>query len=176
MEKEDFEKMNPKEKANYIKNNLNQGVSFKEIYDATMQDNELVKSKEALLNQFKKAGYPMPPKTSDYRKNHISAPQATDDSLPISIKNDRQEYEKLLQASDDIMQMLIWWKNNHCDQIAIDDRLSISVPQEGEDVRKSLRINVQVWKEWKSFCRKYPWFKEKDLLAKALLFYMEKGH
>ena len=174
MKKEDFDKMNPKEKANYIKNNLNQGMSFKEIYDATMHDNELAKSKEALINQFKKAGYQMTPKTSDYRISQAPAPESTENILLPSIKDDGQEYEKLVVASDDILQMLAWWKNRS-DQTAMADRLSVPAPQ-GEDVRKTFRINIQVWEEWKSFCSKYPGLREKDLLAKALLFYMKTDH
>lgn len=172
MEKRYFGKMSAKEKANYIKDNLNQGMSFQEIYDATMQDNELAKSKEALLNQFKRAGYQMEPKNSA-PEIIKEAPEATENILPPALKEEH-DYEKLVLAADDILQMLTWWKENQSHQLVIDDRLGIHVPQEGEEVRKSFRINVQVWEAWKFFCSKHPGFTEKDLLAKALLFYMRK--
>ena len=47
MPKDDFRKMDREEKAEYINNNLHGGMSFKDIYDATMYNNELIKSKEA---------------------------------------------------------------------------------------------------------------------------------
>lgn len=176
MSKEDFKKMDRKEKADYINNNLSQGMSFKDIYDATMQNSELAKSKEALLNQFRKAGYSINRPYSDNEPVNVPITKSNENTISSSTKDDNNELGKLLQASDDILQMLAWWKINHGNSVAIDDRLNIQIPQEGEDVRKYLRINIQVWDEWKAFCSIHSNFSEKDLLAKALLFYMKKEH
>jgi hypothetical protein len=166
----DFSKMDRKEKAEYINSNLSQGTSFKEIYEATMHNSELARSKEALLNQFKKAGYRVN-QSSNYE--NIKAPgNSTDNTCQTALRNDTK-IESLIAASDDILQMLAWWKNNH-DNSSIDDWLNIEIPHDGEDVRKSLRINMKVWNEWKAFCSKNSGFSEKDLLAKALLFYMKQ--
>jgi len=163
--------MDKKEKADYINNNLSQGMSFQDIYDATIHNNELAKSKEALLNQFKKAGYRTNKPHSDYETTK-DVTKSTENTI-LSPRVDDNGLENLLQASDDILEMLAWWKNNHDNPAAIDDRLNIEIPRDGEDVRKSLKINAQVWDEWKAFCSKCPGFTEKDLLAKALLFYMK---
>ena len=172
LDKEYFIKLDTKEKAEYIKNNLNQGMSFKDIYDATMYNNELVKSKEMLLNQFKKAGYQI------NKKNSVE--EAHQDVSLFEFKNqinkddiNHDKLENILQVSDDILEMLEWWKNNNIGNF-IDDRLTISIPSNGEDIRKTIRINTQVWDEWKIFCSKNSGFNEKDLLAKALLFYIRK--
>jgi hypothetical protein len=162
--------MNKKEKAEYINSNLSQGMSFKDIYEATMHNNELAKSKEALLNQFKKAGYRVN-QPSDY-ENNKAAGTSIESTLQTPIKDDN-EIRNLIEASDDILQMLEWWKNNH-NNPSIDDRLNIEIPRDGEDIRKSLRINTKVWDEWKAFCGKCSRFSEKDLLAKALLYYMKQ--
>lgn len=164
----DFSKMDRKEKAEYINSNLSQGTSFKEIYEATMHNNELVRSKEALLNQFKKAGYRI---NQPADNKNIKAPGKSTDNT-CQTRNDNK-IENLIASSDDILQMLAWWKNNR-DNPAIDDRFNIEIPRDGEDIRKSLRINTKVWDEWKAFCSKCSGFSEKDLLAKALLFYMKQ--
>lgn len=153
MVKGDFGNLGKREKAEYINRKLNEGMSLKDIYNSTLNNNELTKSKESLVNQFNRAGY-----------NNNPAPG-----------EEKIRLDKLLEVSDDILDMLTWWKNNNKVQnSSIDNRLAISLPTEGEYVRKTIRINKEIWEEWKAFCSQYPTYTEKDLLTKALLFFMKK--
>jgi len=172
MEKEDFKKMDAKKKAEYISENLNEGMSFKDIYDITMNNNELAKSKETLLNQFRKAGYRVNNSKKDFNisDRQIVTSEGKGEYHHFDSKNNDQ-LEKILQSSEDIMQMLEWWKKVNNNLERVDDRLNIQVPA-GEDIRKTLRLNNSVWNAWKEFCSQQPGFTEKDLLAKALLYYM----
>lgn len=170
--KEDFKKMDSKKKAEYINENLSEGMSFRDIYDITMNNNELAKSKETLLNQFRKAGYRVNNGEKDHKisDRQIAAPEFKGEYNQSDIKKNAQ-LEKVLESSEDIMQMLEWWKSTNTKPEMIDDRLNIQVPG-GEDIRKTLRLNNNVWNAWKEFCSRQPGFNEKDLLAKAMLFYM----
>jgi hypothetical protein len=174
MEKEDFIQTDKNKKVDFINNNLSAGVSFKEIYDAAMHNNEFSKSRETLANQFKKAGYLI--NREPQNPENMSAPATTSESPDKNqsqIKSDSDEQlGKILHSSDDLMQMLEWWKNNQAKSKLIDDRLNLQFPDSGEELRKTLRINSQIWNEWKAFCGKHPVFSEKELLAKALWSYI----
>lgn len=173
MRKDDFYKMDKKEKAEYINENLNEGKSFKDIYDITLNNNELAKSKETLLNQFRKAGYRVNNSDKDFKlpdRQIITSEIKTEPNQSDIKQND--QLDRLIQSSADIMEMLEWWKNNNSNNIVpIDERLSIQIP-DGDEIRKTLRLNHNVWNAWKEFCSHQPDFNEKDLLARALLFYM----
>lgn len=175
MEKEDFKKMDKKKKAEYINENLSEGMSFRDIYDITMNNNELAKSKETLLNQFRKAGYRINNSDKDNKisDRQIAATEFKGEYNQSDIKKNAH-FEKVLESSEDIIQMLEWWKSTNNKLGVVDNRLNIQVPG-GEDIRKTLRINNSVWNVWKEFCSRQPGFSEKDLLAKALLFYMNKS-
>jgi len=172
--KDDFKKMDRKEKADFINSNLNQGMSFNDIYRATMHNSELTKSKEMLLEQFKKAGYQINKKNPDDETINelISSTELTEKGDPFILNSNK--LIKILENSDDIIQMLEWWRNNNTTKPLI-DTLEVLLPDNGEDIRKTIRINSQVWDEWKAFCSKHSGFSEKDLLAKALLFYTKNG-
>ena len=176
MEKDDFKKMDKKKKAEYINENLSEGMSFRDIYEITMNNNELAKSRETLINQFRKAGYRVNNDGKDF--NNYDKPIITTQLKEIApqsdIKNNTQ-LERILQSSEDIMQMLEWWKNNinNSPELA-GDRLNIQIPA-GNEIRKTLRINSTVWDEWKEFCSRQTDFTEKDLLAKALLYYLNQA-
>ncbi len=174
MPKDDFKKMDREEKAEYINNNLHGGMSFKDIYDATMYNNELIKSKEALLNQFKKAGY----RVNDKNSNHptVDAPPAPESQASVNNSVNTNSNDKLLailQHSEDILQMLAWWKMSQSISPK-DNRLTIPIPQDADEIRKTIRINNKVWEQWKDFCSQQPGYSEKDLFAKALLFYINE--
>jgi hypothetical protein len=87
------------------------------------------------------------------------------------LQNDHDKLETILKASEEIMQMLDWWKVNNSRLSLINNKLMVDIPN-GDELRKTIRINAQIWDQWKVFCGKHPDFSEKDLLAKALLFYM----
>jgi len=172
--KDDFKKMDRREKADFINSNLNQGMSFNDIYRATMHNSELTKSKEMLLEQFKKAGYQINKKNPDDETINelISSTELTEKGDPLILNSNK--LIKILENSDDIIQMLEWWRNNNTNKPLI-DTFEILLPDTGEDIRKTIRINSQVWDEWKAFCSKHSGFSEKDLLAKALLLYTRNG-
>jgi len=175
MSKDEFQNMDKMEKAEYINNNLREGMSFKDIYEATLNNNELVKSKEALLNQFKKAGYRINEK---HQNNHVfddtTPPEAQsliNNSSVNMVANDKLQI--LLDQSNDIRQMLEWWKNSQSHHPQ-ENRLTQDIPHDGDDIRKTIRINNMVWEKWKMFCSQHPGYSEKDLFAKALLFYIDE--
>jgi len=172
--KDDFKRMDRKEKADFINSNLNQGMSFNDIYKATMHNSELAKSKEMLLEQFKKAGYQINKKNpEDETINElISSTELNEKGDPLILNSNK--LIKILENCDDIIQMLEWWRNNNTNKPLIDPS-EILLPDNGEDIRKTIRINSQVWDEWKTFCSKQSGLSEKDLMAKALLFYIRKG-
>ncbi|MEA4924169.1 MAG: hypothetical protein VB084_02555 [Syntrophomonadaceae bacterium] len=176
MPKNNFKNMDNMDKVGFINDNLRQGVSFKDIYDATLDTHELVKSREALLNQFKKAGYRVNEKTP---RNHVLEDKFTPPA-PNSVENTdhitmNDKLLELLEQSDSILAMLKWWKYNlpQSDNPQ-DDRLNLPLPQDGEEVRKTIRISNQIWQKWKAFCAQNPGYNEKDLMARALLFFMDE--
>jgi hypothetical protein len=171
MSDEEFKNMNSQKKVEFINANIKAGMSFKDIYDATMHNHELVKSRETLINQFKKAGYLINSETLEQRNTKDA--QGSFDSYDKykTLQNDHDKLETILKASEEIMQMLDWWKVNNSRLSLINNKLMVDIPN-GDEYRKTIRINAQIWDQWKVFCGKHPDFSEKDLLAKALLFYM----
>ena len=174
MSKDDFKKMAREEKAEYINNNLQGGMSFKDIYDATMYNNELIKSKEALLNQFKKAGYRVNDKNSNQQTVDAAPTPESQESVNNSVNsNSNDKLLAILKRSEDILQMLAWWENSQSTS-AKENILTIPIPQDADEIRKTIRINNKVWDQWKEFCIQQPGYSEKDLFAKALLFYINE--
>jgi|GEM_PF-2067597 hypothetical protein len=176
MSKDDFKNMDNIEKVEFINDNLRQGMSFNDIYNATLNNHELLRSREALLNQFRKAGYRINEKP---RKNHIP-----DDSPPLPAPSSGEKLaadyinsERLLilaEQSQNILEMLEWWKSNfYPAQDTPGTRLNLPLP-DGDEVRKTIRISSQVWEKWKAFCGQNPGYNEKDLMARALLFFIEE--
>ncbi len=171
MREEDFNKLDAKKKVEFINNNLNAGMSFKDIYDATMQNHEYAKSRETLLNQFREAGYLIDGEASE--SELIAKPvikSETPEQSQVLIK-EYENLDRILESADAIIQMLDWWKLNNGRVPTINDRLNVDIPI-GEELRKTIRINAEIWGLWKDFCGKNPSFSEKDLLAKALLLFI----
>jgi hypothetical protein len=176
MPKDNFNNMDNLEKVEFINDNLRQGMSFKDIYDATINNHELIKSREALLNQFKKAGYRINEKP---QKNHILDDEASPQNPPTveSAAANNPANDKmlsLLEQSELILEMLEWWKSNLQAQNTPNDRLSLPLPDNSAEVRKTIRISDQVWQQWKVFCGQNPGYNEKDLMARALLYFINE--
>ena len=171
MSEEDFKKLDAKKKVELINTNLSAGMSFRDIYDATMQNHEFAKSRETLLNQFRKAGYLVDRESAD--PEHIEKPVIRSESPEQNQihKEKHARLERILESADAIIQMLDWWKSNNGKVPTGNDRLNVDIPN-GEELRKTIRINAQIWDQWKAFCGKHPSSSEKDLLAKAMLVYI----
>jgi hypothetical protein len=171
MRENDFKKLDAKKKAEFINANLSAGKSFKDIYDATMQNHEFAQSRENLINQFKEAGYIID--RQDAERKQIEKPVIKSESSEPNkvLVEEYENFEKILESADEIMQMLKWWRLNNVRVPAVIDGLKVEIPS-GDELRKTIRINAQIWGEWKAFCGKHPDFSEKDLLAKAILLYI----
>ncbi|NLV20401.1 MAG: hypothetical protein GXY49_00175 [Syntrophomonadaceae bacterium] len=165
--------MSKEKKLEFINDKLNSGVGFKEIYDAVIRDNESSKSREKLKNQFEQACVSTNPEYQQQEKMNASVTSPGSDNANQRQLNSHfdENIGMLIASAADILEMLAWWKNNREGAEHMDNRLNITLPG-GEEVRKTIRINSQVWSEWKAFCGKHPDFNEKDLLAKALLSFI----
>ena len=174
MKKEEFIQMDKKKKLEFINNNLSAGVGFKDIYDTAMHNNEFSKSRETLTNQFKQAGYPVnrEPKDPDIMSTSVITSDSPDNDQGQLNSDNSEQLEMILHSADDIIHMLEWWKNNQAKSKTMNDRLNIQVPDSDEELRKVIRIDSQIWNEWKMFCGKHLDFSEKELLAKALWCYI----
>ena len=134
----------------------------------------LLNLRKPLLNQFKKAGYRVNDKNSNEQTAdappHPESQESVNNSVN-TISNDK--LLAILQRSEDILQMLAWWKNSQSIGPQ-DNRLTIPIPQDADEIRKTIRINNKVWEQWKDFCSQQPGYSEKDLFAKALLYYINE--
>lgn len=177
MSKDDFKYMDNKEKVEFINDNLRQGMSFNDIYNATLNNQELIKSRETLLNQFRNAGYRINEKPN---KSYIPEDNASLPAPPSGGKSaaDCLNHEQLMvlaEQAENIMEMLEWWMSHFSPaQDSQSDKLNLTLP-EGEEVRKTIRISSEVWEKWKTFCGQNPGYNEKDLMARALLFFMDES-
>jgi len=177
MGKEDFFNPGKQDKIKYINDKLSEGISLRQILNSPQFENEIMKSKKTLQKQFEKAGYFLNKENKEHNKNvrQVAIPENEESGRLVITGADIDKLSKILNFADEIIQMSEWWKKNISQIQTIDDRFDVPIPDDGEEIRKTIRINNKIWGNWKNFCKKHPGYSEKDLLAKALLWYIQKG-
>ena len=176
MGKDNLSTPHKQDKIKYINDKLSNGASLHQILNSPQFEKEISRSKRALQSQFEKAGYYHNKENGEQSKHviQLAASDCQESAPALKTGADNDNLLRILESADEIIQMSAWWKKNAHHLQTTDDKLDIPLPTGGEEVRKTIRVNTQVWEKWKSFCKKHPGYSEKDLLAKALLWFLKE--
>lgn len=153
------------------------------------------KDESTLRKRFKNKGFIMNSKKTEYiynnsetvvNSNRITAVNNKKTKvINESITFDKEQFtaltkeiQELKNFKDDVYEMLLWYKNQRNKELIIDiESPSISINKSkfiGKAYTKGLKVYPSVIDEFKSFCDEYKEFKQQDLLAMAIIEYMEK--
>lgn len=172
MPKENPQAMLKQEKIKYINEKLSRGSSLSQILSSPQFASEVAKSKLALQKQFEKAGYAYNRQNLDPAATKRGSAVEHSPKEPLMTDDDLDKLADLLDSADVLLNLSAWWQTQNQSALTTDDKLDIPLPTEGDEVRKTIRINTHVWDAWKEFCKRHPGYTEKDLLAKALLWFV----
>lgn len=180
MNREEYEGLPIDQKVNYINEQLQLGLRIKEISKA-LNCNE-----STLRKQINKAGYHM--ENGIYINHTKVIPEGDIDRIDYNITDLKaEEIVGMLKAKPELfMKVLARQMEDFSNRLGnIEERLkarhtnvntstiSINIP-DGEMKLVSFRLNEGVYKKWKQFTNKQKVYRSQDLLAMALIEYIEK--
>lgn len=182
MNKEEFNKLDLNQKAEYINSELEKGLIRATIYKnigiakSTIQgqlDKEYIFNKS--LNRFiHKEAYDKPKTVVMQDENDI-----VDSNDILDVQQDlKANIVNLAEDYNTIKDMIIWYQNNIDDKMktnVIEIRTGIKIELEGtETTRTTIRINKNTWERFDKFAEDNKEFKKQDLMAQALEDYIDK--
>ena len=112
--------------------------------------------------------------------NYKDVELVDDKGMTISIQQDlKANIIGLANDYDKIQEVLKWFENKSDDKSVtevievINEGIKINIPK-SETIRTTIRINKEVWERFDEFSKENNEFNKQDLMAQALLEYMNK--
>lgn len=170
---------------NYINGLLKEGKTVKDIRE------ELGVGEKKFQRLIKELGYKYNQKSKQYEDNLVDNKSMTsvsqekitlidDKDMTIDIQQDlKSNIINLANDYDKIQEVLKWFENNADDKSmtevieVVNEGIKINLP-ESKITRTTIRINEKIWDRFGEFAELHKEFNKQDLIAQALLEYMNK--
>lgn len=170
---------------NYINGLLKEGKTVKDIRE------ELGLGEKKFQRLIKELGYKYNQKSKQYEYNLVDDKKMTsvsqdnitlinDKDMTIDIQQDlKSNIINLANDYDKIQEVLKWFKNKDDDKgmteviEVINESIKINLPK-SKTTRTTIRINEKIWEQFGKFAELHKEFNKQDLIAQALLEYMNK--
>lgn len=165
MNKDEFNKLEIEQQVEYI----NKGL---EVESLTKVCASIGIGRSTVSKRFKNKGYELIDNkyiktTINTKKTNTTNIKTTEDKEVKALEQKIKSLELEIQGIKDILDRVVE-KNTK--------KLSKVKEYEGAEVVRSYRINEEVQKEWKVFCKAHSEYKVGDLLANAMVEYMNKNN
>ena len=170
---------------NYINGLLKEGKTVKDIRES------IGLGEKKFQRLIKELGYKYNQKSKQYEFNLVDDKNMTsvsqekitlidDKDMMIDIQQDlKANIIGLANNYDKIQEVLKWFENKSDDKgmteviEVINEGIKINIPK-SETIRTTIRINKEVWDKFDEFSKENNEFNKQDLMAQALLEYMNK--
>ena len=151
--------------------NISEKQFQKQIKQLGYKYNQKIKQYEAIQTDYKDNIKVIEDKEADYKSNTevIKSNDYKDNTMIISKDLDINKVSDLVNEYETLKKLIEWFK----DKENTIDRIVIDLP-ESEDKRTTILINDIVYNQFNEFCNKHGEYSKKDLMAMALLEYINK--
>ena len=178
MNKDEFKKLNFKDKVSYLNAKLNEGQTVIRIRE------DIGIGEKALQREIKANGYKYDNKSKQYIANTTSITQKKDivvlDENTIPILKESQEIAiNFLEENLEVFELIVEkFKANTMSNTTSNTEKNAIIVDLIDDKHlkpqaKAFRVNMFVYREWQEFCENQR-FSKQDLLSMAMKEYMEK--
>lgn len=182
MDKVEFDSLDIKNQIDYINNKLRE-------FSLTSISKEIGIGRSTISERFKRNGYSLDKRTNQYIENDDSMTsvihEKNDNSHTFVINNNlKANIIDLAENHEKIMKIIKWFESDDNSMTqgmtniieVVDEGIKINLPEETEkDFRTTIRVNKEIWEQFKLFSEKHREFTLKDLVSQSLKDFIDKN-